>query len=137
MITATFQKKNNLFVSYSVTGHANYAPLGKDIVCAGVSVLYTAATNTVIEQHDAAIDEYGTVQLGKLKDSQYITSVLYSNLLEIAKEHPEHIEIITLIEEAKANYGEIITGTLNAQDIKSGSLINSTDQIEHLRQKLI
>ncbi len=39
------QKKENVilhnrFVSIEVIGHANYAPLGKDIVCASVSALY-------------------------------------------------------------------------------------------------
>ena len=119
MITATFKKKNNQFVSYSVKGHANYAPHGQDVVCAGVSALYTAVTNVLIEQHDAALDSDDAVQLGSINDSQYIVTVLYMNLNEIAKEYPDHVQIIDVVEEPGVDFSGITTGILKAEEITS------------------
>lgn len=56
MITAIFKKEDNQYVSYSISGHANFAPKGQDIICAGVSALYIAVTNVLIKQHAATID---------------------------------------------------------------------------------
>ena len=119
MITATFKKRSNQFVSYSVKGHANYAPNGQDIVCAGVSALYTAVTNVLIEQHDAALDGDDTVQLGSINDSQYIVAVLHMNLVEIAKEYPDYVEIINVVEEPVIDFSRITAGVLKAEEITS------------------
>lgn len=102
MITAIFKKEDNQYVSYSISGHANFAPKGQDIICAGVSALYIAVTNVLIKQHAATIDVDGSIQLGIIKDSQYVT-VLYENLCEIAKEYPNHIEIVNRDEKSGAN----------------------------------
>ena len=44
MTKATFNYKNNDFVSFEISGHANYAEYGSDIVCSGI----TTATFTTI-----------------------------------------------------------------------------------------
>lgn len=103
MITAIFKKENNQYVSYSISGHANFAPKGQDIICAGVSALYIAVTNVLIKEHAATIDVDGSIQLGIIKDSQYIVTVLYENLCEIAKEYSNHIEIVNRDEKSGAN----------------------------------
>jgi uncharacterized protein YsxB (DUF464 family) len=45
MINVTFAIKGNDIIGFEVRGHAGYAPIGKDIVCAAVSIL---AQSTVI-----------------------------------------------------------------------------------------
>lgn len=135
MITATFQKKNNQFVSYSVSGHANYAPHGQDIVCAAVSALYTTITNCLIEKYDASVDKTEVVQVGIVKESQDMINLLYKGLLDIGEQYPDNIKVLDAKDVIDAN--EIASGTLNLQGVKTGSPIMSVDQIEHLRQKLI
>jgi uncharacterized protein YsxB (DUF464 family) len=118
MITAKFKKRGDQFISYSVTGHANYAPHGQDVVCAGVSAIYTAVTNVLLEQHDAVIDNE-TVRLGSIKESQYIVTVLYMNLVEIAKEYSDYIDVIEVVEEPEIDFSKITTGILKAEEITS------------------
>ena len=48
MITAKFKKRNDQIYWYQVIGHAEYANIGNDIVCAGVSALYISVTNTLL-----------------------------------------------------------------------------------------
>jgi uncharacterized protein YsxB (DUF464 family) len=44
MITCTFLKTGGHFIGFECSGHAGFAKAGRDIVCAGVSVLsYTCA----------------------------------------------------------------------------------------------
>ena len=40
---------NGFIGSFSITGHANYAELGQDIVCAGVSAITVGTVNAVEE----------------------------------------------------------------------------------------
>lgn len=135
MIKATFQKRSDKFVSYSVSGHANYAPHGQDIICAGVSALYTAVTNTLLDKHDATIDKHETIQIGKVKESQYIVEMLYKNLVQISGQYPDNLSVT--IDHKVNNNLKITTGVLNAKDIKLTNVISSVDQMKHLRQKLI
>lgn len=48
MIKANLSKHNGKY-SISITGHANYAPHGSDIVCAGVSTLMHAVLTQSLE----------------------------------------------------------------------------------------
>lgn len=93
MITATFQQKNEQFISYFVVGHANYASHGQDIVCAAVSALYTAVTNAVLQQHGAILDTKGNVHLKRVREAQYIVAILYYNLLEISRQYPNNLQV--------------------------------------------
>lgn len=49
MITAVFKKKNHTLVGLEVSGHANFANIGHDIVCAGVSSALMMCINGIIE----------------------------------------------------------------------------------------
>ncbi|UHA75837.1 ribosomal-processing cysteine protease Prp [Paenibacillus sp. 481] len=62
MIRVTIRRKSNrLIESFSVKGHANFAPHGQDTVCAGVSAVTVGAVN--------AIEKLAGVQLKcKMKD---------------------------------------------------------------------
>ena len=86
MITAIFKEENNQYKLFHFRT-CKLCPKGQDIICAGVSALYIAVTNVLMKQHAATIDVDGSIQLGIIKDSQYIVTVLYENLCEIAKEY--------------------------------------------------
>ena len=47
MIEISVEKKLSKEVFIEVAGHANYAPRGKDIVCAAISVLYQTMLESI------------------------------------------------------------------------------------------
>ncbi|TYP73845.1 ribosomal-processing cysteine protease Prp [Paenibacillus methanolicus] len=51
MITATFVRsaEDNRIVSFAISGHADYAKRGKDIICAGVSTVSVGTVNAIEE----------------------------------------------------------------------------------------
>lgn len=49
MIQAKIYRKNNKICGFQISGHADYAPEGADIVCAAVSVLAFNTVNAVEE----------------------------------------------------------------------------------------
>lgn len=49
MIKATFTKHNDMFTSFEVTGHAEFAEFGNDIVCAGVSSAVQMCANGITD----------------------------------------------------------------------------------------
>lgn len=54
MINITVTKEDNGHINIDVNGHANYAPHGQDIVCAGVS----AIVQTTLLGLEAIADSY-------------------------------------------------------------------------------
>lgn len=55
MIDVYFCRSGNRYTGFYVTGHANYAERGKDIVCAAVSALTIALENSLVELSDVPI----------------------------------------------------------------------------------
>ncbi|MGN1223848.1 MAG: ribosomal-processing cysteine protease Prp [Ruminococcus sp.] len=49
MITATFLKRNQAFISVSVSGHAGFADAGQDVICASVSASVQMTANLLTE----------------------------------------------------------------------------------------
>lgn len=49
MIKAAFTKHNDLFCKFEVSGHADFADFGDDIVCAGVSSAVQMCANGITE----------------------------------------------------------------------------------------
>lgn len=49
MIRARFFKTDGGYCGFSISGHAEYASKGRDIVCAGVSSAVQMAVNTITE----------------------------------------------------------------------------------------
>lgn len=47
MIKAEIHSRNAQIVSFELTGHADFAEYGSDIVCAGVSALVITAVNSI------------------------------------------------------------------------------------------
>ncbi|MDF2874253.1 MAG: Cysteine protease Prp [Sporomusa sp.] len=102
MITVTLIRDNNQAIKgFMVNGHAQAAPHGQDIVCAGVSAL-TQSSIMGIERHlrreiNLVQDRSGLkIELAGQPDS--LTAAVFETMLlgltEIAKLYPKSVRII-------------------------------------------
>lgn len=103
MIIANFKEANNRY-AFSISGHANYDDIGKDIVCAAVSILATAVVNEVnhfgvMHEND---DEVISFSFIAVQTSQSPTDchlyrlyeMLKENLQEIEQQYPDNIKVV-------------------------------------------
>lgn len=101
MIKITITKKNEFIKSVAVSGHANYADYGKDIVCAGVSSIIVGGINalTSIFNKDTFKIEvkegYAYVETYKLdnKDIQLILKTIVIQLKGIKESYSKFVKI--------------------------------------------
>ncbi|KHE76815.1 ribosomal-processing cysteine protease Prp [Lactococcus lactis] len=93
MITAKFKKKNNQIYWYQVTGHAGFANIGNDIVCAGVSVLYITVTNTLLAAGRTFERDEGYFVLDANDYDMACLKVLYDGIKAIAEQYPENVKV--------------------------------------------
>lgn len=84
----------------TITGHANYAEAGKDIVCAGVSTLVQNLIQS-IEELTADKIQYdmqpGTVHIkyGNLSEqAQLLADSFFVGVRLIADEYPDNVKIV-------------------------------------------
>ncbi len=99
MIKARFYHSGDALIGFSVSGHADYADSGNDIVCAAVSTAVNMTANgiTEIALLDAAVNvKENEVQL-KVKQASEMSALLLQSMrlqLEILKEQfPRNIRI--------------------------------------------
>ena len=101
MITVELIRDNNKAISgFQVSGHAQAAPHGKDIVCAGVSSLVQSAIMG-IERHlgrDIDFDQAdGTLKMKLNGQPDSLTGAILETMLlgltEIAKLYPKSVRI--------------------------------------------
>jgi len=97
MIDITMYNDNNNF-ELSVEGHAEYAEIGKDIVCAGISAI-TSGVIKALERSNAAIEiSEGNAHIQLLySDSMYdyvqgIYDVADGGYTMIAENYPEYAD---------------------------------------------
>ncbi|WP_129727708.1 MULTISPECIES: ribosomal-processing cysteine protease Prp [Bacillaceae] len=75
MIQVTIHReKTNAIGSFTMKGHANYAPHGQDLVCAGASAVVFGSINAV----EALTGAVATIELGK--DGGFLKYELPSDL---------------------------------------------------------
>ena len=97
MITINY-KKDNIIKEIKISGHANFADYGKDIVCAAVSSIVTATINGILSLDDEAIkyvDKDGYILITN-NDSQMADKLLNNMLCmlnELAYDYPKNINI--------------------------------------------
>lgn len=84
----------------TVSGHANYAEYGKDIVCAGVSALVQALMGWIEENYYKADNIVVDTNAGEVKlscdggeDVEAVFYMTYIGLEQIADSYPDHIQI--------------------------------------------
>lgn len=100
MITITkrvIKQSDCMFIS--LKGHANYAPLGQDIVCSAVSILYQTLLISLkewkINVKEKGDNEIHTLVIKKpTYDAQILIQSFFWGLKEIAKVYPNHVQIV-------------------------------------------
>ncbi len=84
----------------TITGHANFADYGQDIVCASVSSIVTTTINAILSFDEKALvyeENKDKLNLKKFK-KDHITETLLKNMIrllkELAQSYPQNIKII-------------------------------------------
>ena len=100
MIKIIINKKNQQIVEVKVTGHANSAEYGKDLVCAGVSSICVGIANALVSKdfmNYGSIDiKEGFVHIKVLKsthDIQVVLETLEIMLDTIEESYTKYIKI--------------------------------------------
>ena len=95
-----FRNKDGHMIRFSVTGHADMAPRGEDIVCAGISALTQAAVIGLEKYVGSRLEvkvESGelTMKLLNVPDLQTnaILETMLFGLSEIAQNYPKSVHI--------------------------------------------
>lgn len=99
MITISFKNKDNFINYVKVSGHANYAEEGFDIVCASVSSIAITTINAIIKIDSNSIkysEEDGLLEIEILKNDKTI-NILIDNMIsmfkELEKQYKKYIKI--------------------------------------------
>ena len=91
-------KKDKIIKEIKVSGHANFATFGKDIVCAAVSSIVTTTINNILTLDDKAIeyvDKDGYILISN-KDSELaskLLSTMLDMLSDLQNDYPKNIKI--------------------------------------------
>lgn len=104
MITAEFFIREDEIIGFKVYGHADYADIGEDVVCAGVSSAVMLTANTITENFSiaadiTAIENEISLTLhdgGKDKNAKLLLEALRTHLGIIAQEYEGTISILNL-----------------------------------------
>ena len=120
MIQATFRKENGSFVEYELTGHANFAEIGKDIVCAGVSTLFITITNQLLFKPYVKIRDQKVTILNPNEIDNALVEALLCGLYDIQQNYPEHVFVRVVEVENMVDASKITVGTINLRDATVG-----------------
>lgn len=93
MITAKFKKSNNQIYWYQVAGHAGFANIGNDIVCAGISSLYITITNKLLALGRTFERDSGYFVLDPTEQEIICLELLYEGVVSIAEQYPDNVKI--------------------------------------------
>ena len=100
MIRVKFLVGNRQLAGFEIKGHADFADIGEDIVCASVSSAAFMAANTVTEIIGANADasaQDGMMRVTLSQSDEQTETVLRGlelHLTELSKQYPENIKII-------------------------------------------
>ncbi len=98
MIKISIFEINKKVDSIEISGHANYADYGKDIVCAGISSLIYACINSLnnVNKKEIILKE-GFVKINNIKEfdlhDQVVIEVLINGFEQMSLEYPKNISI--------------------------------------------
>ncbi|MGN1039288.1 MAG: ribosomal-processing cysteine protease Prp [Oscillospiraceae bacterium] len=107
MIIAEFEKSAENFVGFNISGHADYADYGKDIVCAAVSSALQMVTNGLTEilklkckikedENNIALKIMANNKADNLKSGYAFIESFYLHLKLLAKTYKRTIKVIIL-----------------------------------------
>jgi len=92
----TISRKQN---QITIEGHANYAPMGQDIVCASVSALFITLMNSIaiLTDSEAKLDGDSNTRILNIKGIDDSTKLLvdsfFIGIRGISEEYPDYVEI--------------------------------------------
>lgn len=120
MIKAILYISGEEISGFDVSGHAEYAPYGEDIVCAAVSILTIATVNSLeaqLGEVQAQVAEEGRVtcflpeklDARRLLIAQSILKTLEMGLANVAQAYPDYIRLTR----TKIDVQRRCTGCLN------------------------
>ena len=99
MIKIKVKKESNVIKNITITGHANYAEYGKDIVCAAVSATVLTTLNGIIAIDNSILEvtEGQDKLIVDIKKEENVSQVLICNMInclkELVIEYPKNIKI--------------------------------------------
>jgi len=99
MIKIKVNKEGNNFSKIVITGHANYADYGKDIVCAAVSATVLTTINGIIAIDNSIleVEQKQDKMIIDIKKEENISQILINNMInclnELVIEYPKNIKI--------------------------------------------
>lgn len=101
MTKITIYRKDNRIVKYEAVGHANYAEIGKDIVCASISVILQNVImgiqilcinfNFKMESGYMLVDLTDIDLQNKEKELEILLETMVSMVEGLSKQYPEYI----------------------------------------------
>lgn len=106
MICLNVTWQDNRITRFSLSGHADFADSGKDIVCSAVSALTYNAVNScerfagiVLEVHDE-LDLVCQIpdinESGKAQTVQLLVQSMVFGMEQIENQYPEHLKIVSI-----------------------------------------
>lgn len=99
MVSVVFKKTNDVFTSFTMSGHAQFDDIGSDIVCAGISTIAFGALNGLNEMAPGNFDlkvEHNLIEAQALNDvciNNKLLMFTYYQLKTVEQQYPQNINI--------------------------------------------
>ncbi len=99
MIRITLEKKDSSYCRIMIQGHSGYDVAGKDIVCAGVSMIAITSINAIIRWNEKCLSykqDEGLIEVA-IKKHDKVVDLLLENMVtllrELKEQYPKYIKI--------------------------------------------
>ncbi len=99
MIYIKTKHQNNLIYEIEVSGHANYAEHGKDIVCAGISCIMYGTYNALVELCQGGFDyklDEGYFRITTTSQDEKIQLILKIAMIQLETVHTSYAQYIKI-----------------------------------------
>jgi len=96
MIKCKFFIENGKFLSFEISGHAEYSKKGKDIVCAAVSTIAQHTARALEKEGAKVIVEDGYLKVLNISEdylSQRFINELLETLDDLSQQYPKYISL--------------------------------------------
>ena len=111
MTTVTFYRKDGIIIGFKVEGHAGYANIGSDIVCAAISTLaqatimglkYVVGIDVLVEQGDGFLscNTKPFMEHDSKVKSQVLLATMRMAMQDIAHAYKSFIKVCTITEDS-------------------------------------
>ena len=99
MVTVQVQRNKGNIVSISIKGHADSAPKGQDLVCAGVSSIGVGLLNALDELVNGSCEFVynDAIEIRVVHSSKQVQTILQTGLIQlltIEEQYKDYIQVI-------------------------------------------